>query len=249
MRTLFLLFLAVPLLAVVVIKPREVGETPGISGAVSGAFETRRGNTEKDNYAASLQLQYDSNASSLVWGELRGEYGESGGARDTNNLFSHLRYIRNLFGRNTAGELFGQLEKDEFKSINIRALAGGGMRWKVLNKGTDAWGGLFAGLGIYAEYIGYATRLDPVEHNGRFNGYLAYALPFRQGGSFTAAAYYQPKVDNGSDCYVSVSARLELPIYRQLFLAFGIGYNYDAEPALGVKKDDIEQRTLFTYKF
>lgn len=247
-RFLFLCFLAVPLLAIVPIKPREVGENPGFSGEVSGAFETKRGNTDKDNYAASLKLQYDSNASDLVWGMVRGEYGESGGRKDTNNLFSHLRYIRNLGGRDIAAEAFAQMEEDEFKSIKDRALGGAGLRWKAL-AGKDAWGGLFLGLGGYFEYIGYSTDIDKLERNVRLNGYLAYTLPLEDDGVFTAVGYYQPEASNSNDYYVSTSARIELHIYRQLFIAFRVGYTHDSMPAQNVKKDDFVQRTLFSYKF
>ncbi|MEJ2467580.1 MAG: DUF481 domain-containing protein [Campylobacterales bacterium] len=248
-RILFLLFFSLPLLAVVVIKPREVGEKPGISGELSGAFETKRGNTDKDNYAASLDLQFDSNTSYVIWGVVRGEYGEANGVKNTNNLFSHLRHIHNVLGSNVALELFGQLEEDEFKSIRDRALGGAGMRWKVLNKGKDEWGGLFVGLGAYYEYIGYSTDLDPLERNGRLNGYLAYTLPFNSKGLFTAVAYYQPKIDDFNDYYLSASAQVDVNIYKQLFIGFSVAYTYDSMPAVGIKKEDIAQNTLFQFKF
>lgn len=247
-RFLFLLFLAIPLLAIVPIKPREVGENPGFSGEVSGSFETKRGNTDKDNYAASFKVQYDSNASDLVWGMMRGEYGESSGRKDTNNLFSHLRYIHNLKSKNLAAEAYVQMEGNEFKSIKDRALGGAGLRWKALGGGQE-WGGLFLGLGGYYEYIGYSTQIDPLERNVRLNAYLAYTLPFANDGVFTAVGYYQPEATNGNDYYVSTSARIELHIYRQLFIAFRVGYTHDSMPALNVKKDDFAQRTLFSYKF
>ena len=248
-RPLFLLLFSIQLFAVVVIKPREVGERPGFSGELSGAFETKRGNTEKDNYSGALHLQFDSNTTYVIWGVLRGEYGEASGVKDTNNLFSHLRYIRNIKGEDVAAEGFTQMEEDEFKSIDQRVLAGGGLRWKVLNKGKDALGGLFIGAGIFAEYIGYSTGADPLERNVRINSYLAYSLPLPDDGLFAAVTYYQPKLDNSNDYYIAVSASIELQIYRQLYIGFRAGYNHDSEPAVDVKKDDFEQRTLFTFKF
>ncbi|UFS62448.1 DUF481 domain-containing protein [Sulfurimonas sp. HSL-3221] len=248
-RAFFLLLLSVQLFAIVAIKPREVGEKPGLSGELSGAFETKRGNTEKDNYSGSLQLQFDSNTTYVLWGVVRGEYGEASGVKDTDNLFAHLRYIRNIAGADIAAEGFGQMEKDAFKSIEERALAGGGVRWKVLNKKRGQWGGLFIGLGAYAEYIGYSTAVDPLERNLRFNSYLAYSLPLPDDALFAAVAYYQPKVDDANDYYIATSARVELRIYKQLYLGFRVGYNHDAKPAVGVKQDDFYQRTLFTFKF
>lgn len=246
-RILLLLFIATNLFAIVSIAPREVGETPGISGELSGAFETKRGNTEKDNYSAAFRLQYDNNRSYLIWGVLEGEYGEASGTRDTNNFFAHLRYIHNLIGSRVASELYGQLEEDEFKSIKNRDLLGAGARWKVLD-GRDSWGGLFAGLGAFYEYIGYSTGVDPVEHNVRFNGYLAYTKQFGD-ALFAVAGYYQPRVDHLDDYLLSASARLDVHIYQALFIGFRISYEYDAVPAVGVKKEDFSQKTLFQYRF
>jgi hypothetical protein len=248
-KIFLLLFFVVELFAVIPIKPREVGENPGISGDVSGAFETKRGNTDSDNYSAAFKLQYDNNTTYLIWGMLSGAYGEVNGVRNTNNLFAHLRYIRNLDMAGVAAEAFGQMEEDEFKSIKDRILGGGGLRWKVLNKGKDEWGGLFLGLGAYLEYIDYSTDIDPPERNVRINSYMAYTLPFRNDGVFSAVGYYQPKLTDFSDYYVVMSARIEFQIYRQLYLGFQVGYTHDSEPAIGVKKDDIDQHTLLKYKF
>lgn len=248
LRTLFLLILSVQLFAIVAIKPREVGENPGISGDMTGAFETKRGNTDKDNYSAAFKLQYDSNSTYLVWGMLSGEYGEANGVKDTNNLFAHLRYIQNLEVEDVAAEAFAQMEEDEFKSIKDRSVWGGGLRWKVLS-GKRGWGGLFFGLGGYFEYIGYSTDVDPLERNVRANSYIAYTLPFNGDGLFTVVGYYQPKVTNTNDYYVSAAARVEVQIYKQLYIGFRVGYNHDSDPAVGVKKDDVEQNTLFKYKF
>ena len=247
-RIVFLLLFSLQLCAVVAIKPREIGENPGMSGEVSGALETKRGNTDKDNYSAAFKLQYDSNTTYLVWGMIRGQYGEAGGVKDTNNLFAHLRYIEDFETRATAAEVFAQMEGDEFKAISNRTLFGSGLRWK-LHGGSKEWGGLFIGLGGYFEYIGYTTDGDPLERNVRGNGYLAFTLPFNAGGVFTAVGYYQPKATSLNDYYVSLAARLEVPIYKQLYVGIRVGYDHDAAPAIGIKKDDIQQRTLFKYKF
>lgn len=248
MRFVFLLLLSVPLLAIVAIKPREVGENPGMSGSLIGSFETKRGNTDKDNYEGSAKLQYDDNRSSLVWGMLRGEYGQVRGKRNTNNLFAHVRYIYNLYGNNFALEAFAQAEEDEFKSIKNRSLLGGGARWKVVD-GSGEWGGVFVGAGAFFEYVAYASEVDPLERNVRFQSYLAYTVGFGDDNRFTTVAYHQPRLNKLDDYLLSVSGGVEVQVYRELFVAFHISYEHDSAPAVGVKKDDFAQRTLFKYKF
>ena len=247
-RTLFTLLISTQLCAIVVVKPREVGENPGLTGEVAGAFDTKRGNTETDNYSAAFELQYDSNASYLVWGAVTAAYGEASGVKNTNNVYGHLRYIKDIRGRKLAEEVFAQIEEDEFKSIKDRVLLGAGLRAKLLRP-KQGWGGLFFGLGAFLEYVGYSTGIDPAERNVRFNSYIAYSLSMANDSKLILDAYYQPKVSDFNDYLTSVSATLEIQIYRQLYLGFVTAYVHDSKPAIGVKEDDFSQKTLIKFKF
>jgi len=248
LRTLFFLFVSTQLYAIVTIKPREVGENPGLTGEVAGAFDTKRGNTETDNYSAAFELQYDNNASYLVWGMVTAAYGEASGVKNTNNMYGHVRYIENIRGQKLAEEVFAQIEEDEFKSIKDRLLFGGGLRAKLLRP-KQGWGGLFLGAGAFLEYVGYSTGVDPAERNVRLSTYAAYSLSMENDSKFVLDAYYQPKVDDFGDYLTSVSGALEIQIYRQLYLGFIVRYAHDSAPAVGVKMDDFSQKTLIKFKF
>ncbi len=248
LRLFFLVAWAVPLLAIMQINPREVGEDPGMSGEVSGLFETKRGNTETDNYSGAFTLQYDNNISYLIWGMFQAAYGEASGVKNTNKLYSHLRYLENIRGNKLAYELFFQMQEDEFKSIRDRTLGGGGLRAKLLRP-KDGWGGLFFGLGAFFEYIGYSTGIDPAERNLRLSTYLAYTLNFPEVNKFVLSGYYQPKVDNTNDYIIALTSQLEVHVYKKLYLGFTINYTRDSAPAIGIKTDDFSQQTLFKYKF
>jgi len=248
LRIFFILLISAQLFAIVIIKPREVGEKPGVSGAVSGALETKRGNTDKDNYAAAFQLQYDSNTTYLIWGVVNGAYGESSGVADTNNLYGHLRYIENIRDNWLAYELFTQLEEDEFKKIKDRFLIGAGCRVRLLRP-KAAWGGVFLGLGAMYEYVSYSTQSDSLERNMRFNSYLAYSLDFNTDSRFALSGYYQPKATDFSDYLLTLLGGLEVRVYKQLYIGLVAEYTHDSKPATGVKKDDYSQRTFFEFKF
>lgn len=247
-RVIFLCFLTIPLLAVVQISPREVGENPGISGEVSGLLGTKRGNTDIDNYSGAFFLQYDNNVSYLVWGVAQAAYGQAGGVRNTNKVYSHVRYIENIRGKRLAYELFFQMQENEFKAIKDRILTGGDVRAKLLRP-KDGWGGLFFGMGAFFENLNYSTSVDPTEHNLRINSYLAYMLNMPEENSFLFSGYYQPKIDNANDYIVALFSQLEVHIYKKLYLGFHINYSRDSKPAIGVKTDDFSQQTLFKYKF
>lgn len=237
------------LFALITITPVEIGEQAKLSGKLEAGFDTKRGNTDKDDYKASFRLTYDDNTSFVLWGELSGEYGKSNGAEYTNKMFSHLRYIHSLTGDdNLKYELFAQLESDDFKEINTRLLSGAGLRYKIFN--TNSRGKGFFGLGGFYEGITYKSQqTNPSEDNTRLNSYLAYTIDFSNKSIFSCSLYYQPKLNDFKD-YVQYSAmELRLNVYKELFLKFSMTWNVDSRPPLGVKKSDFTQTTTFVFDF
>lgn len=235
------------LLALVSIQPVEIGVQPGITGKVEAGFETKRGNTDKDNYKASLRVVYDSNKDYVTWAELSGEYGESNKVEDTNKAYIHLRYIHALTKDNLRGELFFQSQENKFKNIKRRRLGGAGVRYKLFSffeKDNS-----YLGLGAFYESILYTTALDEDENTYRLNSYFAYTTPFGDDSTFTYTLYYQPSFDKFNDYIVTNSLELKLHIYKELFLKFNIKYDKDTKPPLGVEDYDFTQTTSFVYNF
>ena len=129
------------LFALVSIAPVEIGEKAGSSVTVEAGLETKRGNTDKDNYSASLRVSYDDNSSFVIWTELSREYGKLNDVEDTNEAFGHLRFIHSLSdNENLRYELFTQLESDDFRQINSRTLGGIGLRYKIFNSKENGKG-------------------------------------------------------------------------------------------------------------
>jgi len=241
------IFLTVSLQAIVAIKPREVGDKPGLTGSITAAFDTKRGNTETDNYKTALKMTYDNNTTHLFWGMLSYEYGEANAIKNTNKIFAHLRYIGKTSYKLMDKEAYIQLSNDEFKGIENRLLGGVGLRWKIF--GNDYYGRTYLGTSAYAEHIIYGDTLDPVETNVRGNFYLAYRLRLHEDSELNILAYYQPRIDMPSDFYSSTAIGLQLHIYLQLFLKFRISHEYDSRPAIGIQKEDITSSTEFVLKF
>jgi len=237
------------LFGLVSIAPVEIGAKPGLSGKFEAGLETKRGNTDKDNYKASVRVNYDNNESYVIWGEFSGEYGESNYVKDTNKAFSHLRYIHSLGNdENLRYELFTQLESDEFRRINSRILGGAGLRYRVFNSPKNGKG--FFGLGGFYEGIEYKDpQIDPSEDNIRMNSYLAYSISLSDISAFSYVLYYQPKVDDFSDHTLSNQLELKLNIIKKLFLKLNVSWNEDSNPPVGVKKSDFTQTTTFVFDF
>ena len=86
--------------AVIVIAPVDIGSEPGFSGSIKGSFNTKRGNTNSDEYSAGCRLQYDNNVSYVVWSDLSFSYAKASSKTYTNNTYMHIRYIHNLYKKN-----------------------------------------------------------------------------------------------------------------------------------------------------
>ncbi|OHE07037.1 MAG: hypothetical protein A3G74_07035 [Sulfurimonas sp. RIFCSPLOWO2_12_FULL_34_6] len=250
MKTLLLttLITTQSLFALVSIAPVEIGKKPGFSNSIEGALETTRGNTEKDSYKVSARTTYDNNIDYIAWAEASGAYSKSNGKEDTNKLFAHTRYMHSITDKTFMGEIFIQLQNDEFKRINNRILGGGGVRLELFNLLQRGKG--YFGIGGFYENINYAnSTINPSENNLRVNSYFAYAIDLSKTSSVAYALYYQPKASDFSDTIQSHELELKLCVYRDLFLKFSISYDKDNRPPVGAQDYDLIQNTSFVYSF
>ncbi|MBU0719965.1 DUF481 domain-containing protein [bacterium] len=243
---LILLINITSLMALITITPVDIGEKPGFSTKGAVSLETKKGNTEKSNYKGSVRLSYDDNLSYVTWAEFSGEYGETNTVKDTNNLYSHVRHIRKLEDYAFRTEYFAQLQSDEFKKIEDRALGGAGLRYKLPEILKDSKA--YIGVGGFYEYINYSS-IDPYENNIRVNTYFAYTIKLEAKTSLSYTLYYQPKIDDFYDYACSNKAELKIHVYKKLFLSFNLYYDIDSRPAMGLKTDDYGQLTNFIFEF
>ena len=235
------------------IRPAEVGEQKdSIEGKLYLALSNQRGVSNTDSYKGTLKLSYDSNTTYIIWGELAGAYGKANGVKNTQNLYLHLRYIHNITSKRFVYEIFAQAQDNEFKQIKDRSLVGGGVRVKFLKdfvKELD----FFVGFGGFYEYIDYLdTYTDPTERNIRLNGYIAINYPFKSisnKSKLTLTSYYQPKVSSFGDFISYSGVNLKLGIYKHLFFAFIVRYEYDSKPAVGVDKNNFYQESAVIFEF
>jgi len=232
--------------AVITIAPVAIGETPGFSGKLQGSFETKRGNSDVDNYSGGIRAQYDNNETYVLWGDFTFSYAKAFGALNTNKTYSHLRYIHTFYTKPLNAETLVQTETNEFTRVKKRFLAGGGLRYHF-DKGD--YGNLYFGLGAFFENISYTTSVDPGEKNIRINSYIAYTKQFSKESKLSYVGYFQPNAEYSSDYIVSNGLELEVLVYKQLYVNFVLYYDIDTQPAVGVKGEDITQKTSFVYKF
>jgi putative salt-induced outer membrane protein YdiY len=244
-----ILIITTQLLAVVSISPVEIGDNSGFSGGVELGLDTKRGNTHKDAYKASANINYDNNTSYVTWFRISGEYGKANDVEDTNKIYAHLRYIHSLSEDLLRYEVFLQAQEDKFKALNYRGVGGIGLRAKIFN--TPIGGKGYFGLGAMYEEINYTDpSIDPDENNIRLNSYLAYSLKFTNNSSLVYTFYYQPVLDDFEDYVMTNDLELILEVYKKLYLKFSLSYDRDSRPPNGIEdKYDLSQSTTFLYEF
>ncbi len=234
------------LFGLISIAPVEIGEKPGIHGKVSTSLQTRRGSTKKENYKAALRIAYDNNSTHVTWTELSAEYGETNNVENTNRLYMHIRHIYALTQEALRGELLAQLQRDKFKLIRERAIAGAGVRAKAFELLESSKG--YLGVGGFYESINY-TSDDKTENQVRINSYFTYTAGFNKDSSLSYTLYYQPIADDFNDYIQSHKFQLKLHVFKELSLNFRLSYDVDSKPPVGINKYDFYQETSFVFEF
>ncbi len=172
------------------------------------------------------------------------DYGQTSGVRDVNKSFLHARHVVTLNPR-WAWEGFGQVEQDEFRRLNYRALLGGGMR-RTLIQDDDrvaAWFG-FGGFYSTEELSGGGT-----ENLWRANMYVVWKHAIGANAHFATTTYYQPALRDTADFRMSEEAGLTVGISEKLDLGLGLNISYDSQPPAGVQKADTSFSTGIKYRF
>jgi len=250
MKLLFtLVLLHITLLATVDIAPVEIGANKGLNHILAASLSTNRGNTDKDQYSATIKSTYDNAKTYVFWAEGSFKYGQANAQLNEQKAYIHARYIHGITSKALCFELFSQVESDRFKDINNKILNGGGVRWNFF-KTKSGYGKGYLGFGTYNEYITYIDNdINPDENNWRLNSYLAYSKKLGSDSKFNFNIYYQPRARFIDDFIFSSLMELQLHVYLELFLSFKVEYDYDSKPPIGVKKEDFYQLTSFIYHF
>ena len=228
--------------AIVSIEPREIGEkNPGLSGEVGFSAEINRGNTDTTSLSLSSRLQYDE-TNSLQYAIISYEYGESKGSRYEDRAYLHLRDLQKI-DNSKVWEYYFQIQRDEFKDQNLRAILGTGPRIKIYNKKAKAY------IGVGAFFEREEIKHQSSDNYFRGNFYIAYKEKFNENVKAALVSYYQPKLDEFSDYETFSTLEFSIKLSGRLNLLLKTIYNYDSRPASNVEKYDFTQKMGIIYKF
>lgn len=171
------------------------------------------------------------------------DYGEASDLKNSNKGNGHIRYSQG-FSRSSQWEIFGQVEFNEFQSLELRSLVGFGLR-QALFKGTK--NSLFIGLGAF--YEDETLKIPPDQSNFRANFYLSFRSLIKEDMEFVMVTYYQPNTEVISDERLQMTAGLEIEILNQLSLVSSWSFSRDARPPVGILKEDASYKVGVNFSY
>lgn len=243
---------APPAGAIVPVALRPTAALPaGLSGEAAADLAGSQGNARTLAAGLDLALRHRRGGRALL---LLGseDYGRSLGRRDADRSFLHLRRIAALApprpGRwRPAWELLAQGQRDAFRRLRLRLLAGGGLRWE--RPRAVAGLGLLRVLESYRATAGSPARRRPGWRLNLYAGlHRRWGRPSRP-AALEAALYWQPRLGAPADFQALGQLRLLAPLGRRLDLSLGLEAGHDSRPQEGVLRTDLRYRSGLRLRF
>ncbi len=234
---------------------RPVGETPGWSGSVDGRAALAVGNIDRVDLGGSLGLHWQSfqpapersSADAPPWLRQRwtlladGALATLGSRRFVQRSFVHGRSTTMVWPR-VGFDAFAQAQADAFTRLQMRLVAGAGVRVVALARSrAQVWSG--------AAYMPEFERNDILPGdvhpaatvNHRLSAYASFAGRPLAEGSLTvrATGYVQPRLDDGTDLRTLGHVALEAAAAPRLAVGFEGLVVHDTRPPGGVAHTDL----------
>lgn len=204
-------------------------EVEGFRSTLGADVAVESGHTELFEIGARVRFDFRREPHyTFATGALR--YGTQDGDPFRDRVFGHLRYNYQVLSWLVA-EAFTQLQRDRFARLQLRVLAGGGLRIRYFNRDAVK---LFQGTTPMYEYENLdqapVGRHPATVSTARWSNYLNLRLRLTEETRFNATVYVQPRFDQWADVRVLNQAALTVRLTEAVHLTTEFGLNYDSRP-------------------
>ena len=216
------------------------------SGFVIGSLNFQKSNVDILEINASARIDYHIRKyrEKILF---LGKYGM--GQQDDkdfkNEIFTHLRLNAYPISKKEpySGEVFYQIQKDDFELLQIRQLFGCGARFET-NKERKFR--LAFSFGMMADH----EKIKSVDHNVviRSTNYFSLMHKTDKFNTF-AVIYLQPRIVKPSDFRILSEVVNEIKITKILSFNFTFTYRYDSDTPEGVIKNELKSAGSLKYNF
>lgn len=220
-----------------------------IGGQAEAKVDWREGNNPLIDIggAASILVR---RGSVLGLALARGEYGKSRGLTLARKSFEHLRTRIELDAR-WRWEVFAQHEYDQFRRLSLRALAGTGPAFQIVDEKTVA---VLAGAAYMVEYERLDRRdgaLDAGRRTVTQRGslYVTGHEDLSTGVAIVETIYVQPRLADPRDVRLLGQLSVLTKLSSRIALKDSFNVAYDDTPPDGIKRYDtqLEIAVLVTF--
>jgi hypothetical protein len=239
-------------------KLRSKKKKEGVHGFVDLSVLWQTGNTNLLQVGAGARLEYNRGVHHPF---LQGSYniGQKDDAKYLHNGFLHARWPA-MWHERVGSEVFTQLEFDEFKLLELRALGGAGVRVAaVLREHFE----LHLGSGYMFEYediekedLGlhpmaglHDARHPEKTYHHRWTNYLSLRVDVKKWLRLTNIVYAQPRFDEFSDVRVLEDFSALFKVHKALKLVLNFLLEWDSDPPLEVHALNTTFTVRLRYKF
>ena len=217
---------------------RQDAGSSGFSGALALNLEMHTGNTDLKEIGVEGRLDFDHpRVNTFILA--RNDFGWEQGERFADEGLIHLRQHYPLHGR-IGFEAFSQYNYDETYRLNTRVLAGGGLRFHLVD--SDAFQ-LWEGASAFLEHE-KLNELQPEDDHPRnatvvrWSHYLSSRIDLNDRIASSCTVYYQPLWNSIGDTRILGELNLEIDLAGPLVLALNFVMRYDSRPPDDVSRLD-----------
>lgn len=215
-------------------------ETDKVVGQVEGKIDWREGNNPlfQIGGAGAILMKRGKLLSLLV---AKGEYGRSQGVDLSKKTFEHLRFRYSLDCR-WKWEAFAQHEFDRFRRLSVRAIAGTGPAFQIVNQKTFA---LLAGAAYMFEFEQLDNKPDTIDAGEQtvFHRASFYITGLEKVGkqvSIVQTAYAQPRLGDPEDIRLLGELSVTTQLSKRIALTDSFTVAYDRTPPDTIKRVDTQ---------
>lgn len=220
----------------------------GVSGALEANATGRLGNVEGVVAGGMAQVGF-ANERHLAFAHARGDYSGLNARTQLSRTFAHARYSL-TFAPWLFGEVFAQVQTDEFLLLRHRELYGAGPRFG-LYEGREVVA--YAGVAAMLEYERVnvpAGAPDPRETMlVRGSSYLAVTLTEGKELSFSAVGFFQPSLADPRDFRATLETTFEVAVRKFFSVRIYGSVRHDSAPVSSVRRTDLELRNALAFTF
>ncbi|MEZ4957456.1 MAG: DUF481 domain-containing protein [Saprospiraceae bacterium] len=160
--------------------------------------------------------------------------------------FSHLRFNYKL-KEWLVTETFVQAQYNKLLLINLRALAGAGLRFQLL-KSQDGKQRIYGGTAYLFEKNQYTDEI-PNKNWHRLSSYISFTFRPSEGVTLVSTTYFQPTLSDVANYRLSTEWRLDTPLGKKLSFFSNFTFSRDKSLPDGAPRSVYAWLNGLAYKF